>query len=280
VQHLPFFQSATPGTQDVSVSNNQTRTLAAGSYRTLSLKEGGKVVFSGGIYHFNAIEAKGKTTLAFAGPSDVRVQTTVEFGEQSIVGPASTTSYSGADIVFYVSGSTRKNDALLIGGKSTVAATFYVPFGSVNMKEKAIYRGAIIAEDVTIGEGCSLTLSSYFLAHPEGSGGGVHDASGAEFLAGSDVPTSFALEQNYPNPFNPATEIRYQLPEQSEVRLSVFNMLGQEVRTLVQGSQMPGTYVVRWDGTNNNGLSVSSGIYLYKISAGRHAVSKKMIFLK
>ena len=280
VQFLPLFQSALPGTQDVSVNTGQTRTLSAGAYRNLSIKEGGKVIFAGGTYHFSSIDAKGKSSLSFTGASDIRILTTLTVGEKAVVGPALSAQISAAEIVFYIEGSTRKTDAVSIGGSSTIDANFYAPFGSVTIKEKSAFRGSIIAEDVVVSEGCNLTLSSYFLVHSAGSGGGSQNSGSEESMLGGDVPLSFALEQNYPNPFNPVTEIRYQLPAQADVRLVVYNMLGQEVRTLIQGVQRPGTYAVRWDGTNKNGQAVSSGIYLYKITAGSTVASRKMIFLK
>lgn len=93
-------------------------------------------------------------------------------------------------------------------------------------------------------------------------------------------PKEFQLAQNYPNPFNPTTRIRYQLPANAEVRLSIFNLLGQEIKTLVRKEQKAGFYTVQWDGTNNDGVSVASGIYLYRIVAGKYHQVKRMVFLK
>ena len=94
------------------------------------------------------------------------------------------------------------------------------------------------------------------------------------------LPTEYALDQNYPNPFNPDTEIGYALPVNSEVELSVFNVLGQKVATLVQGEQAAGYHTVRWNGTNSDGSSVASGIYFYRITTEQFTTSKKMMMLK
>jgi len=95
------------------------------------------------------------------------------------------------------------------------------------------------------------------------------------------VPTVYALDQNYPNPFNPTTSIRYQLPKTSTVTLVIYNMLGQPVRTLISGQQQEaGYYTVAWDGTNDLGQAVSSGMYIYRIQAGDFVATKKMMFLK
>jgi hypothetical protein len=93
--------------------------------------------------------------------------------------------------------------------------------------------------------------------------------------SGADVPTSFTLSQNYPNPFNPATIIRYQLPAGERVRLSVFDLLGREVRVLVDERQSAGTYDVRFDASG-----LSSGTYVYRIVAGPHVRTQRMVLVR
>ncbi len=85
---------------------------------------------------------------------------------------------------------------------------------------------------------------------------------------GTVLPTEFGLSQNYPNPFNPSTVISYQLPVDSRVTLKVYNVLGEEVATLVDGLQSAGFRLQEWNATDNNGKPLSSGIYFYKLSAG------------
>jgi hypothetical protein len=99
------------------------------------------------------------------------------------------------------------------------------------------------------------------------------------------LPTSFALSQNYPNPFNPTTKIKFDLPEQANVVLKVYNVLGQEVATLFNGQQSAGYHEVNWDGRSNIGATVSSGVYFYRFEATSasgqtFATLKKMMFLK
>ena len=94
-------------------------------------------------------------------------------------------------------------------------------------------------------------------------------------------PAAFALASNYPNPFNPATTIKYSLPQAADVELMVYNVLGQPVRTLVAEHQSAGRYVVEWDATNDNGHSLSSGMYFYRLAAGGEFLeTKKMLLLK
>jgi hypothetical protein len=93
-------------------------------------------------------------------------------------------------------------------------------------------------------------------------------------------PIDFNLSQNYPNPFNPSTTISYQLPRSGKVELKIYNMLGQEVRKLVDENQAAGQYTVQWDGRNYNGKPVASGVYLYRLKAGEFVETKKMLLLR
>lgn len=94
------------------------------------------------------------------------------------------------------------------------------------------------------------------------------------------LPRTYALGQNYPNPFNPATQIRYQLPNQSKVTLIIYNLLGQQVKTLINMTLPAGYYVASWDGKDDRGLTAASGVYFYRIQAGSFIKTKKMLFMK
>jgi hypothetical protein len=94
------------------------------------------------------------------------------------------------------------------------------------------------------------------------------------------TPTEFALLQNFPNPFNPETTIKYNLADGKNVSLRIYNVVGQVVRTLVAEQQNAGRYTVRWNGTDDRGVSVSSGIYFYQIAAGDYSDVKKLMLLK
>lgn len=99
------------------------------------------------------------------------------------------------------------------------------------------------------------------------------------FRLGS-LPTEFRLDQNYPNPFNPDTRIGFSLPRQSDVTLEVFSLLGQLVATLHQGSVESGYHVLGWDGTDDSGSPVATGVYFYRLTAGDFVQTKKMVLLK
>jgi flagellar hook assembly protein FlgD len=95
-----------------------------------------------------------------------------------------------------------------------------------------------------------------------------------------EVPTTTALLGNYPNPFNPSTTFRYGLSEPGQVSLKVYNMLGQLVRTIVHEHQVEGYYEAVWDGRNEVGATVSSGIYLYRMTAGSFVETRRMMLVK
>ncbi|MDP6260923.1 MAG: lamin tail domain-containing protein [Candidatus Marinimicrobia bacterium] len=97
---------------------------------------------------------------------------------------------------------------------------------------------------------------------------------------GSVIPITFALHQNYPNPFNPVTKITYQLPEESYVVISIYNLIGQKIVDLVSEVQQKGHHKVMWDSKDAKSNLVSSGVYFYSITAGDHTALKKMVLMK
>jgi hypothetical protein len=98
--------------------------------------------------------------------------------------------------------------------------------------------------------------------------------------AGSAMPLIYALSQNYPNPFNASSQIRYQIVRGGHTTLMIYNTLGELVRTLADRRQEPGWYVVTWDGRDNNGAEVSSGLYICRLKAGDFSGTIKMVLLR
>lgn len=94
------------------------------------------------------------------------------------------------------------------------------------------------------------------------------------------IPSQFSLSQNYPNPFNPVTNISYYLEKSTNVKLCIYNILGEKVKVLVDEWQTKGLRRVNWDGKDENGKTVASGIYFYKITTPEFSQTKKMVLLK
>ena len=126
-----------------------------------------------------------------------------------------------------------------------------------------------LASDFQILDGVMVDLS-----------GGIDAITNIEIGALKPMPTEYALEQNVPNPFNPSTTIEYRLPAASDVRLVIYNLLGQEVRTLVQETMDAGFHSVVWDGMDDFGKQVASGIYIYRMSAADFTKVQRMMLLK
>jgi hypothetical protein len=94
------------------------------------------------------------------------------------------------------------------------------------------------------------------------------------------LPEKFELSQNYPNPFNPETKIRYEIANREKVTLTIYNMVGQRVARLVDDIKEPGYYFVDWDGKDETGRDVATGIYIYRLVSGSQVLTRRMVKLK
>jgi hypothetical protein len=108
-------------------------------------------------------------------------------------------------------------------------------------------------------------------------GGGTVSVIEGEF---SKAPIKYSLDNNYPNPFNPLTTIRYDLPEDGFVNVTIYDMMGRTVKIVVTEEQSAGVKSVQWDATDSFGKPVSAGVYLYQIQVGEYMQTKKMVLLK
>jgi hypothetical protein len=104
--------------------------------------------------------------------------------------------------------------------------------------------------------------------------------TGAETPSLGDLPRQFVLHQNVPNPFNAGTRIRYVLPEAGQVRLEVFNILGQRVAVLADGPQSAGEHIVSWDGRDDGAQALASGVYLCRLQTEKNRLARKMVLLR
>ena len=160
--------------------------------------------------------------------------------------------------------------------------------GSVFNADVSNYAG-IGPVDIAAGDSVSfgvamLAASSIFeLQYVAGEIHTFWETNFPEELSAQDeaiLPITFAMHQNYPNPFNPVTSVRYDIPITSQVDISIYSLLGQKVKTLTSSIHQPGFYSTQWNGTNDMGSSVSSGVYICKINAGPYTSINKMILMK
>lgn len=105
----------------------------------------------------------------------------------------------------------------------------------------------------------------------------VSDTTGGEY---ETLPESFELDQNYPNPFNAGTSISFSLPASADVNLVIYDLLGKEIRRLVSRRMQPGRFVMNWDGRDSRNRPVSTGVYIYRLTAGSFIETRKMVYLK
>jgi hypothetical protein len=145
-----------------------------------------------------------------------------------------------------------------------------------------IKAGQVLYIPVTVRDGSpSLTLTDIILVNPSAQRVEVTPGETTVVVKDVSIPTSFALDDARPNPFNPSTTIAYEVPEQTHITLTVYNLLGQEVVRLVDQVQAAGRYEAVWTGINSRGAGVASGIYLYRIVSGSGYVdTKRMTLLK
>tara|TARA_B100001248_G_scaffold247962_1_gene219853 strand:- start:616 stop:1062 length:447 start_codon:yes stop_codon:yes gene_type:complete len=108
----------------------------------------------------------------------------------------------------------------------------------------------------------------------------VGGQNNVNLLKARSLPNQFKIHQNYPNPFNPTTTLEYELPLDALVKITIYDMLGNVVKHLINEAQTSGYKLVMWDATNNLGQAVSAGVDLYNIEAGDFRQTKKMILLK
>ncbi len=179
-------------------------------------------------------------------------------------------------------GNQLSKDDLAITGSSTAILTYGTgaPLGNAGVRAedyqsnwKAVFLGFGL-EGVNNSQGIRDQLLQRTLAWfdvPTGIGDGNSAAN---------LPDKYSLQQNYPNPFNPTTSINYQLPMLSRVELAIYNVLGQKIRTLVSKKQTAGRYSVDWNGRDDAGIVVPSGIYLYRLNAETFVESRKMVVIK
>jgi len=132
------------------------------------------------------------------------------------------------------------------------------------------FKGEVVAE-----------LMEALIECPESPGrAALIEALGGSGEDNTALPTRYALGQNYPNPFNPTTTIEYALPEAGKVRLTIYNMMGQTVRVLVDRNMPAGYHQTVWDGSDANGNKAASGVYLYRLETERTVLTKRMLLLK
>ena len=170
-------------------------------------------------------------------------------------------------------------DAMPAGAQTTqiVWSAFTTGYG-VSASATSAVTSVVGQPLVGTSSGGTDNIGSGFLADP--TLGGTVTAVTDQPPVEVQLPQVFELQQNYPNPFNPATRIGFSLPHTSEVRLTIYDLLGRQVVTLLQSQQAAGYHTVDWNGRDASGNPVGNGTYFYRLEAGEFKVTKKLLLLK
>jgi hypothetical protein len=134
--------------------------------------------------------------------------------------------------------------------------------------------------DQSPAAGTTIAFSQYQSVKPGDIKTIVLKTLGVKIQQTSAIPQEYSLSQNYPNPFNPATRIEFSLPVQSRTTLKVYDVIGREVATLLNGERNAGRFTVEWNGRDQFNAPVASGIYFYRLETGSFVQTKKMMLLK
>jgi hypothetical protein len=172
-------ESPRPSAADVNVPAGGSATLPPGDYGTIVAQQGAVVTMTGGIYNVRELDFRQDSALRFQARSEVRVEGKLSFDEDSFVGPAPGAGIGASDVVFFVAGTNGNNGnlgatpkAAKIGIGATAQASFYVPFGTLHLRQNSVATGAFLARDVDVGPGVDVHLDSWFanrapIAHPQ-----------------------------------------------------------------------------------------------------------------
>ena len=300
---LPTFQTGTPGSQNVEVRQKGSATLSAGAYDEVRVRQKGTLTFTGGTYQLGDLEVGQQGKVLFLAPTTLLIRGQLHLDQKSSFGPG--VGLSAAQILVYVEGrngrlgnnqdddegddeeddiegrNLRKSPrAAKIGVQATFQGNLYAANGTLHLRQGAMAVGAFIARDIIVGVQAQVVAQSGWNT----PGVSYQPAPlAAAKLVGEQGEAEAQLSQtgllaNYPNPFNPSTTVPYVLAETVPVKLSVYNVLGQKIRVLVDQLQVPGAYTVSWDGLDATGQQVAGGVYFYRLAAGeQHAVGRMLL---
>jgi len=160
-------------------------------------------------------------------------------------------------------------------GKALVASYGYSPNSNSDILAIATFTVLEQFDNIT-----SISISDLKINDQKFSGISANANVGYVLGIDGSIPQIFSLHQNYPNPFNPVTKIRYDLPKEEYVSIIIYDVIGRNIKSLINKKQNAGYRFVRWDATNNYGEAVSAGMYIYVIKAGEFRATKKMVLLK
>jgi hypothetical protein len=273
--------SYSAGGANKTVPSGGSLAVAPGSYNIVTLNSGGTLKLTSGEYFMNELRYSGSEAvieidLTSGDPITINVVSNLQLGKEAAI-QLLPNGESDSKLVTF---NTLQSTAVSFGKEAYLLGSFNAPNAKVTLVKNSQLRGAICANEILVESDC------LFLHHDSPGAlpgpGNLPKASFEEEETTSDqsTVTSYQLEQNYPNPFNPSTAISFALPQASEVSLAIFNTNGQLVCKLDAGQMNAGRHSFTWDATDDRGLRVASGVYLYVIKAGEFTAQRKLVLMK
>lgn len=277
--------SFSAGGSDIQVAEDEVLSLAPGSYGNVEVKKRATLQLSNGNYYLKKLKFDDESMLSAnvtGGHIVINVVDEVEFKKNARVDIIP----SGADGSEHLTLKQLKDHEIQFDDGARFWGSVIAPIAKKVKLEKFVeFKGSIIAKEIEVNEGSILSThdaavnpANKLAAQPSPQTQSA--ALNYTGQAGVATPAGFELSQNYPNPFNPETTIRFQLPQSAQVSLTVYNVLGQQIRTLATGQYPAGVHSVRWDSRDNFGNPVSSGMYFYLFRAGEFSQVKKMSLMR
>jgi hypothetical protein len=270
MSHISF----TAGGPDKTVAKGTTVILNPGSYGTVKVSEKAVLALKAGDYFMKILDTDPSAIITCNvsnGPINIHVVEDLDFDTKvkvKIIGTDAAT-----EKVTFI---TLQDPKVDVGKLATIQGTLIAQNAQVHFSNNCKFKGSVCAD-----EGIALDACVKFDFHSPGVLTKFADEEIDEEVISEQPPvTSYQLEQNYPNPFNPSTKIQFSVLEAGVVQLSIYNLQGQEVRRLVSGQMNAGRHAITWNGRDNAGKVVPSGVYLYKLRVNGFEETRKMTFMK
>jgi cytoskeletal protein CcmA (bactofilin family) len=263
---LPNIAPFTPGNTDVDVSKNETLNLPPGSYADIEVNKNGKLQLSAGDYFADELCLNKNSVLEVDvsnGPVNIYLQQELQMVDRSEI---VVTGGSSKLLNFWVD----SERTLKIRKNTVFRGNLIAPRNRVSLEKDSYASGSICANKISVEKNVVVVGHDQNTSLPK-----------APQIAAEETPIhQFVLEQNYPNPFNPSTTIRFSIPEADRVSLTVYNIRGQRISTLVDKVLEAGTHQFIWDARAVSNASVSSGVYFYVLQYRNMRQTKRMLLVK
>ena len=263
------------GRTAINVGRRKQVMLPPGRYGKVVVQKLGVLSLESGEYSFQELHLQSRARLELdvgAGPVTVNVKKELSFGKRSAV---EVMNGSSERVAF----NSSQSRPLHLYREADVYGTLTAPKAEVVLGEGAGLKGAVRAAVITVDRGATVLHHSAAESLPKRAPADLDDAEDTPEPVAA-LPEVYDLGPNYPNPFNPTTTIPFAVPQAGEVTVAIYNLRGQLVKTLFKGPIQAGRHKVVWDGTNETGLHVASGWYVYRLQANGFVAHKKLLLAK